>query len=183
MDDLKAIAQLKRGDIAGLSALVARYQVRAVRTAYLITQNESTAQDIVQEAFLEVYRSIRQFDSQRPFSPWFMRIVVNKAIKSSQQANQFYPLEMEEEEQDVYVDPMPGPEALIENAATEQAVWRALEALSPERRAVIVLRFYFEMSESEISEQLGIPAGTVKSRLHTAKQKLRYLLQGVMNDG
>lgn len=183
MDDLKAIAQLKRGDIAGLSALVARYQVRAVRTAYLITQNESAAQDIVQEAFLEVYRSIRQFDSQRPFSPWFMRIVVNKAIRASQQANQFYPLEMKEEEQNAYVDPMPGPEALIENAATEQAVWRALEALSPEQRAVIVLRFYFEMSESEISEQLGIPTGTVKSRLHTAKQKLRCLLQGVMNDG
>lgn len=53
MDDLKAIAHLKRGDIAGLSTLVAHYQVRPVRTAYLITQNESAAQDIVQEAFLE----------------------------------------------------------------------------------------------------------------------------------
>ena len=80
MNDLQAILRLKWGDISGLDALVERYQVRALRTAYLITQDTALAQDVVQDAFLSTYRAIRGFDLRRPFAPWFMRSVVNSAI-------------------------------------------------------------------------------------------------------
>ena len=84
MDEQQAIQRLKRGDIGGLEIFVNVYQVRAVRTAYLITRDVALAEDVVQDAFLQTYRSIRHFDQDRPFGPWFMRSVVNAAVKAAQ---------------------------------------------------------------------------------------------------
>jgi RNA polymerase sigma-70 factor (ECF subfamily) len=177
MDDQQAIARLKRGDISGLGALVERYQVRAVRTAYLITQDASLAQDVVQEAFLSAYRGIGKFDARRPFAPWFMRAVVNGAIKATRRGRyELLPDDADEETDDSFIDDALSPDDAVEAAALEQAVWEAMAALPPERRAVIVLKFYLELSEAEMAEQLEIPAGTVKSRLHAAKKQLRTLL-------
>ena len=83
MEEREAIARLNRGDIAGLETLVRQYQVQAVRTAYLITRDRALAEDIVQAAFLRVYERIGQFDTKRPFGPWFLRSVVNDAIKAA----------------------------------------------------------------------------------------------------
>ena len=77
MDETQAVQQLKQGDISGLEFLVARHQVKAVRTAYLITRDLGLAEDVAQDSFLQAFRSIRGFDSTRPFEPWFMRSVVN----------------------------------------------------------------------------------------------------------
>lgn len=77
----RAIAQLKRRDIGGLETLVRRYQVRAVRIAYLITDDQSEAEDIVQMAFLQMSAKIDQYDEMRPFEPWFMRIFINHSTQ------------------------------------------------------------------------------------------------------
>ena len=82
MDNQDAIQRLKRGDIGGLHVLVDRYQVRAARAAYLITQDTAMAEDIMQNAFLRVYDRIDQFDLTRPFEPWLMRIVINLALQT-----------------------------------------------------------------------------------------------------
>ncbi len=84
MDEQRAIQQLKTGDIGGLEVLVSLYQVRAVRAAFLITRDAALAEDAVQEAFLQIYRSIRHFDQDRPFAAWFMRSVVNACLKAAQ---------------------------------------------------------------------------------------------------
>ena len=84
MDEQQAIQRMKRGDIGGLEYLVARYQVKAVRAAFLITRDPGLAEDIVQAAYLQVFRSIRKFDERRPFEPWFMRSVVNASLKALQ---------------------------------------------------------------------------------------------------
>ena len=84
MDEQEAIQQLKHGDIGGLEFLVYRYQLKAVRTAYLITRDLGLAEDVVQDAFLHVYRSIRGFDAARPFEPWFLRSVINASVKLMQ---------------------------------------------------------------------------------------------------
>ncbi len=81
MDERQAVARLKRGDIGGLEGLVQRHQVEAVRTAFLITRDRAQAEDIVQAAFLQASRRIHQFDSERPFAPWFMRSVIHEALK------------------------------------------------------------------------------------------------------
>ena len=81
MDEAEAIVRLKQGDIGGLEALVQRYQLPALRAAYLITHDRSLAEDVAQAAFLRAYERIDQFDVERPFGPWFLRSVVNDEVK------------------------------------------------------------------------------------------------------
>ncbi len=81
MDEQEAILRLKDGDIGGLEFLVHRYQLKAVRTAYLVTRDLGLAEDVVQDSFLQVHRSIRSFDTARPFEPWFLRSVINASVK------------------------------------------------------------------------------------------------------
>ncbi len=80
MEDLQAIRRLKRGDIGGLECLIARYQGKALRTAFLITHDEPMAEDVVQEVFVCFYQRAQYFDEARPFEPYFMRSVVNAAL-------------------------------------------------------------------------------------------------------
>ncbi len=81
MEEQEAIARLKRGDVGGLEALVHKYQVKAVRTAYLVVRDRALAEDIVQAAFLRAYERIGQFDAGRPFGPWFLRSVAYEFLR------------------------------------------------------------------------------------------------------
>ena len=82
MEDLHAIRRLKNGDIGGLQCLIARHQGKALRTAFLITHDEPTAEDVVQDTFVRFYQRVRNFDDTRPFEPYFMRSVVNVALNT-----------------------------------------------------------------------------------------------------
>ena len=182
MEEQEAIARLKRGDVGGLEALVRQYQVRAVRTAYLITRDRALAEDIVQAAFLRAYERIGQFDAGRPFGPWFLRSVVNDAIKVTARRERQVPLEAGVEGEkasltDFLADPGPGPADLVEAAETRQAVWATLGKLPPAQRAAIVQRYYLGLSEAEMANELACPPGTVKWRLHAARKRLRTLLR------
>src|SRR5215213_3379480 len=86
MDEQRAIQRLKRGEIDGLALLVSHYQVKAVRVAYLITRDLGLAEDVVQDCFLQAYRSIHSFDETRSFEPWFLRSVVNASVKIMQRS-------------------------------------------------------------------------------------------------
>lgn len=182
MEEQEAIARLKRGDISGLEALVRKYQVQAVRTAYLITRDRALAEDIVQAAFLRAYERISQFDAGRPFGPWFLRSVVNDAVKAATRRERQVSLEAGSEGQeaplaDLLADPSPGPDDLMEAAELRQTVWAALGRLPPAQRAAIVLRYYLDLSEAEMADELACPPGTVKWRLYAARKRLRTLLR------
>ena len=177
-DEQEAIQQLRRGDIRGLDALVERYQLKAVRAANLITRDRALAEDIVQAAFLRAFERIGQFDPSRPFGPWFLRSVVNDAVKAASRRGRLVPIADDEApEGGALEDRALGPELLIERGETREAVAAALDRLSPEQRAVVVQRYFLEMSEAEIAESQRVPAGTVKSRLFAAKGRLRELLR------
>lgn len=181
MDEVVAIERLKRGDISGLETLVRRYQVRAVRAAYLVTRDRPLAEDIVQAAFLRAYERIGQFDAQRRFGPWFLRSVLNDAIKAAHRRERQVSLDHQTQADDrilaeVLADHTPGPEALWAQAELYQNVHEALGKLSPRLRATIVLRYFLDLSEADIGDQLGCPRGTVKRRLHDARERLRALL-------
>jgi RNA polymerase sigma-70 factor (ECF subfamily) len=105
MEEQEAIARLKRGDVGGLEALVRRYQVQAVRTAYLITRDRALAEDIVQAAFLRAYERIDQFDAGRPFGPWFLRSVANDAVKAAARRERLVPLEFSAEGEEISLVP------------------------------------------------------------------------------
>jgi RNA polymerase sigma-70 factor (ECF subfamily) len=187
MEEQEAIAQLKRGDIGGLEVLVRKYQVRAVRTAYLIIRDRALAEDIVQAAFLRAYERIGQFDAGRPFGPWFLRSVINDAVKAAARRERQVSLEAGSEGQgasltDLLADPSPGPDDLMEAAELRQTVWAALGKLPPAQRAAIVLRYYLDLSEAEMADELACPPGTVKWRLHAARKRLRTLLRPLWSE-
>ncbi len=182
MEEREAIAQLKRGDVGGLEPLVRKYQVQAVRTAYLITRDRALAEDIVQAAFLRAYERIGQFDAGRPFGPWFLRSVTNDAVKSITRGKRQVSLETGALA-DLLADSNPGPAQVAEAADLRQTVWDALGKLPPAQRAAIVLRYYLGLSEAEMVEQLACPPGTVKWRLHAARKRLRRLLRSLWPAG
>jgi len=183
MDELKAIRRLKNGDMGGLEILIAHYQDKAVRTAYLVTQHEPMAEDVVQDSFVRFYERIRHFDETRAFEPYFLRSVVNAALNAIEK-------EKHGSASNEALD-APALESLLAQAASVQeqveysqlkyAVSKALEELSPRQRAVVVQRYYLEMSEKEMTETLDVTPGTIKRLLHAARSRLRSLLGSERN--
>jgi RNA polymerase sigma-70 factor (ECF subfamily) len=183
MNERQAIARLKQGDIEGLETLVCIYQEKAVRAAYLITQDLPLAEDIVQAAFLRAYERIEQFDTGRRFEPWFLRSVINDAIKAARRRQRYIPLDGADTQTtllDLLEDTAPGPLDQLVQTELKQAVREALRMLSPEQRAAVVMRYYLDMSEAEMVETANAPKGTIKWRLHAAREHLRRLLSRPM---
>src|SRR4051812_8348621 len=153
MDEREAIARLTGGDISGLELLVSRYQLRAVRAAYLICRDPSLAEDIVQSAFIRVYERIDTFDPTRPFAPWFLRIVSNDALKAAQRGERTVPLDDHDHSSHSFSAAWSTGdiEARLEAMETGAAITAAIARLSPEQRAAIVLRYYLDLSDEEMS--------------------------------
>ncbi len=178
MDEQSAIRRLKDGDISGLEFLVNRYQVKAVHAAYLIIRDPGLAEDIVQDSFLGAYRAIRGFDAARPFEPWFLRSVVNASVKVMQKSARQVQVADESDEQAFaeMAAQMESVESQVESDEAQRRVWEAMQKLSPRQRAVVVQRYFLEMSEAEMVGESGRAAGTVKWLLNAARQRLRSLL-------
>ncbi len=181
MTEQQAIERLKDGDIGGLELLVRQHQTEALRAVYLIVRDRATAEDIVQAAFIRVYERIAQFDTERPFRPWFLRSVINDALKVTSRQSRYISLDavLEEAESALVTflkESRPSPDDLVEISDTRQTVWQALSKLSPVQRAAIVQRYYLGMSEAEMADRTVCPPGTIKWRLYAAKKRLRTLL-------
>jgi RNA polymerase sigma-70 factor (ECF subfamily) len=181
MDDRIAISRIKQGDLNGLDTLVNRYQTRAVHAAYLVVYDRALAEDIAQSAFVKMVERIHQFDEERPFAPWFFRIVLNDSIKAARRRRQFVSLDQTED--DVVrklavwlTDPAPSPWQRMEQKETQQLVLRAIQSLSPEQRAVVVMRYFLEMSEADMSTEMNRPLSTIKWWLREARKRLRQRL-------
>ena len=97
MEEHKAILLLNQGDPQGLEVLVRKYQVQAFWAANLIVRNQPLAEDVVQSCFIKAYQSIHQFDAGRSFGPWFIKSVVNDAIKAANRAQKFIPIKTDQE--------------------------------------------------------------------------------------
>ena len=178
MDEKQAVQRIKLGDIRGLEYLVNCHQLKAVRVAYLITRDPGLAEDIVQEAFIHVFHSIRTFDETRPFEPWFLRSVVNASVKMMQRS--MWQIQVgDEADESLYVELAAKVESVEEQVASieiQNQIWEAMQKLSPRQRAVIVQRYYLEMSEKEMALASGTAMGTVKWLLHAARECLRSVL-------
>ncbi|OGO15787.1 MAG: hypothetical protein A2Z14_00530, partial [Chloroflexi bacterium RBG_16_48_8] len=160
MDELESIMELKKGDLSGLEELVGRHQVEAVQIAYLILGDRPLAEDIVQASFLRAAERIHQFDPDRNFRPWFLRIVTNDAIKASSRSKRQLSLDLAQEAAmapDWLHDPNPGPEELANTAETRRMVWESMQQLTPKQRAAIVMRYFLDMKDREISRELDRP--------------------------
>lgn len=179
MDERRAVDRLKDGDIGGLEILVWLHQVQTTRAAYLILRDRSLAEDVVQSAFVKFYEKIKRFDVERPLAPYFMKIVVNDAVKTAKRRERTvsFPDESAEDWSVEFADPEVGPQELAQASEDRQRVWAALEKLPPTQRAAIVERYYLGMTEAEMSQSGASPPGTIKWRLHAARKRLAKLLR------
>jgi RNA polymerase sigma-70 factor (ECF subfamily) len=135
---------------------------------------------VAQDAMLRFFRSLGRFDASRPVRPWLLRIVRN-LIRDRGRRQRVRKTESLEPEDGVLRfeprDPAPGPEALAERRQLQTMLWECLTELPDEFREVIVLRDYQDLAYAEIAEALKIPRGTVMSRLHRARRRLRELVR------
>jgi RNA polymerase sigma-70 factor (ECF subfamily) len=175
MDDLEAIRRLKSSDPSGLEALMERYQVKAVRAAFLITHDKATAQDVVQETFLRIHDRIHQFDASHPFEPYLIRSVIHASLNAVRGDKRLVSLDDENELQNL-LDHAASVESQVEFVQLQHEILEALSKLSPRQRAVIVQRYYLDMSEREMVLTLDAAPGTVKWLLNAARERLRHLL-------
>jgi RNA polymerase sigma-70 factor, ECF subfamily len=178
MDDVEAIQRLKHGDIGGLGVLVTRYQVKAVRTAFLITHDEPMAEDLVQDTFIRIFQRIRQFDENHPFEPYFMQCVVNatlNAVRKKDKWTQSDPSTNMDELEALLLQAA-SVEEQVEFSQLKVEILAALDKLSSRQRAAVVQRYYLGMSEKEMADTLDAPPGTIKWLLNAARSRLRDLL-------
>ena len=151
----------QRGSVADLERLFREHWPGAYRAARLVTGDAAAAEDIAQEAFLAAVRNLDRFDRRRPFAPWLHRIVVNRAIDWTRARRLRAEVELADG-----IGSAPAP------AADGEAFGRIAE-LSPEHRAVIVLRYVLEYTPGEIADLLHLPRGTVNSRLRRGLDRMK----------
>lgn len=179
LDETELIERTKRGDADAYDALVHAYQGIAFRTAYLITGSAADAEEAAQDGFVKAYRAIGRFRSGEPFRPWLLRIVANEARNRRRSAGRRAHLALRAAaEVQGSGDAVPSPEdsALADERRAD--LLAAVDSLGEEHRLVIACRYFLDLSEEETAAALGVRAGTVKSRLSRALDRLRDQLGG-----
>jgi RNA polymerase sigma-70 factor (ECF subfamily) len=172
------VAALKCRDPAAIEALIETHGTRLLRSATLLCGNETNAQDLVQDTFVEAFRSIHRFRGQASLYTWLHSILLNLTRHYHRKSNRLvYDNELAAQEGLVSEEQ---PSALdLESASMD--LTRALRQLSHSHREVLVLRFYEHMKIDEMARRLGISNGTVKSRLHYAIRQMQKLFPKEMN--
>jgi RNA polymerase sigma-70 factor, ECF subfamily len=169
MNDSELIRRCQRGDGAAFRRLYERHVHLALRTAYGVLRDRELAEDAVQEAFVRAFNNIAKVDAERPFGPWLTRIVVNEAIRlahwrnkggqpTADQLDQVSPLDTERE---------------ITQSERRQVLQDCVALLPPELSALVVLKYFRDLSDPEIARTMECPVGTVKSRLARARGLLK----------
>jgi RNA polymerase sigma-70 factor (ECF subfamily) len=166
--DAALVRDAQRGSERAVEELFARHWPDAYRTALLIARDRAAAEDIAQEAFLSALRALPRFDRRRPLRPWLHRIVVNRAIDWARARRL---------RREVDVEAVPETAAPAAKVTGLGSMGEALGRLSPEHRAVVVMRYLLEFTPGEIAELLDLPRGTVNSRLRRGLDALGEVLE------
>ena len=191
-EDYQYVALCRSGEPGAFEVLVRRHQKRMFNIAYRMTGNYEDACDVVQEAFLSAYRTIKQFRGEAKFSTWLYSIVVNHARNRTRQVNtKAYHEPVSLDDAPPGGDGGPGMDPpsqdssavdLLVQKETQEKVQACINRLEKEHREILVLRDIQGFSYEEITVMLGIPDGTVKSRLSRARSVLKDSLRKVLGD-
>jgi RNA polymerase sigma-70 factor (ECF subfamily) len=182
--DMALVQSAQQGDTAAFEKLFVRYRARAYAVAVGMLKQPEDAMDVVQEAFIKAYRYLPRFQGASTFYTWLYRIVVNQAIDHMRRKRRAPSVNFEDHVQNspesVQLAGMPTVEALpfarSEEEELQSKLQEALSELPEHHRAVVVLREIEGMSYEEIASVLGVPRGTVMSRLFHARRKLQVRL-------
>jgi RNA polymerase sigma factor (sigma-70 family) len=176
-DDSSLVMRAQRGDKAAYEEIVQQYQEVAFRTAYVITGSAADAEDAAQEGFVKAYRAIGRFRPGAPIRPWLLRIVANEARNRVRSSGRRHQLELRLTDDFRPGDAAPSPEAVVVATDERRRLLALVSALGEEDRLVIATRYLLELDGQETAAALGIPEGTVKSRLSRALDRLRARVQ------
>jgi len=168
--EAEAVDAARAGSTAGLEFLLAEHRPRALSVAYSITRDVASAEEAVAEAFLKAYRYMDRFDPDRRFGPWFLKIVSNEALQIVRRTKRAERLQARLAKEE---DRSPDPVEMVETNEVRRQVAAAVAALPAPERAAVTLRYLHDLDEKTVAESLGWPLGTVKTRLHRARLRLR----------
>ena len=174
--ETELVERARRGDHDAYEQIVQAHQGIAFRTAYLVTGDAAEAEDAAQEAFVKAYRALARFRVGAPFRPWLLRIVANEARNRRRSAGRRGAVQLRLASATSSGDAAPSPEAALLDAERRERLLRAVNGLREEERLVVACRYFLDLSEAETAAALDLRAGTVKSRLARALERLRPVL-------
>ena len=190
LSDSEAVDRARQGDHAAFRVLVERYEGRALALARRILRDEDQARDAVQDAFLKAYESLRAFEERSAFYTWFYRVVYNRCLDLKRRARHRPQVRLPDEPglEDALVGPgaeegvgasrFVSAERTRDRHELRAVLEAAIQALPDDSREILLLREIQDLSYAEIAKVLSIPKGTVMSRLHHARRRMRELLEG-----
>ncbi len=181
VSDEQLMIAVQQGKREAFDELVNRYQMDAIRLAYHYVKNWEDAKDLAQDAFVKVYTQAHRYDPSQPFRPWFLRVLVNHVLNflDRKKRVRFSSIFRKQEngEESNLLDFVADEDRSGEEQAARQTVWAALKKLSSDHRNVLILHEIEGLKEREVANILQCSVGTVKSRLHYAKKKMRKILE------
>jgi RNA polymerase sigma-70 factor, ECF subfamily len=183
-DEAELIERARKGDSEAFRVLVERYQHKVIGVAMAVVHNADDAAELAQETFIRAFENLSKFESRSSFSTWLYRIAANLAIDFWRREGRRVVLHGDDAEAEIGRIPSPQGDSFktVSRGELSVRIKNALEELTPEHRAVILLREVEGLSYDEISETLQCPRGTVMSRLHYARGRLRAILKDVAGD-
>lgn len=176
MSDAECVRRLQRGETDAFETLVRRHEKTIFNLVYRMLGDYDEAAEISQEVFLSAFRAVGQFRGEANFSTWLYRIALNHASTKRKSLGARQQRMVPVERADPLSDPQPGPPEILEKKQIRERVQFALNQLDPEDAEVILLRDLQDVPYDEVARVLDIPVGTVKSRLHRARQALKSRL-------
>jgi len=176
-EDLELTRRSQAGDTEAFGELVSKYSTKIFTMVYCILGDENDAWDLAQEGFLKAWRSIRRFQGRSSFYTWLHTITINVTIDSLRQRCRRSEVELD----DAIPSFLPGPGVNHERAEIREQVYAALAQLTPEHRAVFVLKEIEDLQCQEIADILNLSNGTVMSRLFYGRKKLQSILRPIFN--
>lgn len=189
LSDEELVARAQSGEYDAYEEIVRRYQDKAFRLAFSLMKNETDAQDVVQEAFLNMYRKLDTFKGQSQFGSWMYRVVVNAALMRLRKKKRRSEVPVDDDEgefreDDYYVASVPEwrvrADEAAENRELRQKIIEAVDELPPKYQTVFLLKEVEGLPLKEIAEVVDLSVGGVKSRLHRARLHLRATLESYL---
>lgn len=175
--DAALVSRAQSGDVAAFEALYKKYSTMVFRTAYAILRDRYAAEEVTQECFIRAYRGLARVEPCESLGPWLHRIAVNLSYNWWRQTHRYPILPLEFLTMTQHSARAETPQAALHRAEVSDVVARALDTLGFDQRAVLVLFYLGGFSIEEIAYILDCPEGTVKSRLHYGRAKLRRALE------
>jgi RNA polymerase sigma-70 factor, ECF subfamily len=172
--DEALIGRIATGDKVAMQVLFARHHVRVYRFVLRLVRDQTQAEDLISEVFLDVWRQAGKFEARSAVSTWLLEIARYKALSALRRRPDE---ELDEEKAAAIEDPGDDPETALGKKDKGEILRKCLTALSPEHREIIDLVYYHEKSVEEVAEIVGIPENTVKTRMFYARKRLAELLK------